>query len=111
MSSGTSGPSHMFPDADDTTTYLIEMPTGDWDDWKDAIPRSKPLYDRLHTLVQLDAEFAGEVDATELRLTSMKFDRVHQRCQTALQAWTDGDHEKVREELHEIRSIAEPHTG
>lgn len=105
---GTSGAAHMFPD-EETTSYLVELPTDDWDDWKRQIPRDRPLYERLHTLVQLDAAFGGEVDPTELRLTSMKFQRVHQRCQTALQAWNDGDHEKVREELHELREIAAPH--
>lgn len=105
--SGTSGAAHMFPD-EATTSYLIEVPTDDWDTWKRNIPRDRPLYERIHALLQLDAEFAGDVDATALRLTSMKFERVHQRCQTALQAWNDGDHEKVREELHEIREIAAP---
>lgn len=107
--SGTSGPAHMFPDAVDTTSYMVEIPSDDWDAWKDTIPRSTPLYERLHRLVQLDAEFDGDADLAELRLTSMKFQRVHQRCQTALNSMADDDVEKVREELLTIRDIAEPY--
>lgn len=41
-------------------TYTFECPDGDWSEWKDTVPRSKNLDERLVELIQLDAE--GEVE-------------------------------------------------
>lgn len=105
---GTSGPDHMFPDEPETTSYMVQMPADDWAEWKDSIPRSRPLYDRLHALIQIDTAFDGEADLAELRLVTMKFQRIEQRCMTALDALHDDDVEKVREELRTMRNMAAP---
>lgn len=46
----------MAPEAAVMTTYSFEIPDDVWDDWKDTVPRSKRLDDRLVELIKADAE-------------------------------------------------------
>lgn len=39
--------------------YRFSVPDDDWERWKDTVPRSKNLDDRLRELIEADAE--GEV--------------------------------------------------
>lgn len=97
----------MFPDAPDTTSYLVEMPTDDWVAWKDTVPRSVPLYKRLHHLIRADATPSGEMDESDLSLVMLKFERVAQRVENAEVALDDGDGDRARRELENIREIAD----
>jgi hypothetical protein len=42
------------------TTYSFEIPDDVWEEWKDTVPRSKRLDDRLVELIKADTE--GRVD-------------------------------------------------
>lgn len=100
------GKEDMFPDCNDIREYRVCIPADEWDDWKDHVPRSTPLYERLYHLVELDLAFEGDADLAELRLMEMKFERVRERCKTGLNALANGNEEKAREEFLEIRDVA-----
>lgn len=42
--------------AKETTKYTGEFPLSTWNEWKDTVPRSKKLGERLAELVELDAQ-------------------------------------------------------
>lgn len=94
------------PAGTDVVAYQFYADADSWDDWKTNIPRDVTLHDRIQDLLELDAAFDGDADLAQLRLTEMKFERIRQRCQTALGALGDGDTEAVREELLTIRDVA-----
>lgn len=50
----------MAPDAAVMTAYSFKIPDEVWNDWKDTVPRSKNLDDRLVELIKADTE--GRVD-------------------------------------------------
>jgi hypothetical protein len=102
---GSSGNDHMFPDQE-TTSYMVAAPTEDWNAWKNSIPRTIPLYERLYTLIQIDTALDGDVDVASLNLLRMKFERIEQRSKTARQALADGDVQKARAELEQIGEVA-----
>lgn len=95
----------VFPDRA-TTHYNLIVPETDWADWKDSIPRSIPLHERLHTLIQIDTTLAGEVDVASLTLLRMKFERIEERSKTARQSLAADDPQKARAELEQIAEIA-----
>jgi hypothetical protein len=100
----------MFPDAE-TTQYQVAVPTEDWTAWKDSIPRTMPLYERLHTLIQIDTALDGEADVSSLTLLQMKCERIAERSRTARNALENDDEGKVRAELEQIEDIAEGLAG
>lgn len=103
---GTSGPDHMFPNQQ-TTQYQVAVPTEDWEAWKDEIPRSMPLYERLYTLIQIDTTLSGEADVASLNLLRIKLERIQQRAETAEHALDDDNLPKVRGELDDIQTLVE----
>lgn len=102
---GTSGNTHMFPDQD-TTSYMVAIPTDDWEAWKRAIPRDIPLYERIYKLILFDAGPHADIDNASVNLLRMKYQRIEQRSKTARQALDDGDIEKARAELEQIGEVA-----
>lgn len=104
---GTSQESYQHPDTDDITHYQVAVPTDDWETWKRTIPRTVPLYRRIHELLKLDARRdADDTDDANLRLISLKFQRVQQRVENTRVALDDGDTDRAREELDAIEEIA-----
>jgi hypothetical protein len=103
---GTSGPDHMFPDRE-TTQYQVAIPDDDWEAWKRSVPRTVPLYRRIHTLLQLDTDRDEEDDLNE-RLISLQFQRIVQRGQNIRDALDDGDQDRALEEVAKIEEIAGP---
>ena len=104
--SGTSGPTHMFPDADETTQYQVEIPSEDWRAWKRTVPRDVPLYRRLFHLIQTDTVPRDQMDSSDMALLRLKFERVAQRVTNAEAALNADDPERAREELDTIREVA-----
>jgi len=39
---------------EDTTSYSFNVPTNEWHDWLDSLPRSVAAYERIRTLLQND---------------------------------------------------------
>jgi hypothetical protein len=46
----------MAPEAAVMTTYSFEVPDEKWDAWKDTVPRSKRLDERLVELIEADTD-------------------------------------------------------
>lgn len=86
--------------------YRFRAPRELWNDWKDSIPRSVSLDQRIIALIQIDAALDGETNVANMILLRMKLERIQQRSQTARQALQDGDGPKVRAELEQIDDIA-----
>ena len=101
----------MHEDAADVTTYQIGVPSDDWEAWKESIPRTIPLYQRLHALIQIDTALDNETDVAAMNLLRMKAERIAQRAATAQQALADDDPHKARAELEEIESLAAELSG
>jgi hypothetical protein len=89
-----------------TTWYQFKVPTDDWEDWQDQIPRSTPLYERLYTLIQIDTALDGDTNVAQMNLLSMKCERIRQRAETGRQAIDNGDPQKARAELEQIEEVA-----
>lgn len=104
---GRSGPGHMFPDRE-TTSYNVTVPSGDWRAWKDTVPRSTTLYERLHELIREDtkAKQRGGYDDMEERTARLLATRIQHRGRTARQALERGDDDAVREQLDSMVEIA-----
>jgi hypothetical protein len=50
-------------EAENMVTYQFEVDRDEWEDWKDTVPRSKSLDERLRELIQADTE--GRVQDSE----------------------------------------------
>ena len=101
----------MHEDASDVTTYQIGIPTEDWTAWKESIPRTIPLYKRIHALIQIDTALDGETDVAAMNLLRMQCERIAQRAATAQQALDDDDPHKARAELEDIADLAQSLAG
>jgi len=104
---GTRAKEYQTDEGEPTTHYQIAVPTDDWAAWKATIPRTKPLYQRVHELLQVDTALDGDVDPETIRLLLFKADRLQERTRTARQALARGDEETVREELAGIEDLIE----
>lgn len=106
-------------ESDDTVVYAIELPRSEWDQWKDTVPRSVPLHERLRDLVLEDyrSTAAGGYSEMEERTARLLASRMKRRSLTARQALDryedpdDGDPDperldSVREHLEAIGEIA-----
>jgi len=95
-------------DAEDIVSYQFYADSDLWERWKDTVPRSVALHDRLHELIaqDLEATRGGGYDDMEERSARLLATRIHHRAQTAEQALEQGDDEKVRKELANIDDIA-----
>lgn len=103
---GTSGPSHQWPERE-TTQYQVAIPTEDWDDWKDTVPRTVPLYERLHDLLVMDTAAAtdGWDEETE-QMVRMLSNRMRHRARRALTALENDNADRASEELETIVELA-----
>jgi hypothetical protein len=97
----------MFPDRE-TTSYNVTVPSEDWSRWKDTVPRSTTLYERLHELIQEDAKAhqRGGYDDMEERTARLLATRIQHRGRTARQALDRGDSDAVEEQLDKMIEIA-----
>jgi len=48
---------------DDVTTYQFEIDDDLWEEWKDTVPRSKALDERIRELIEADKD--GRVSSPE----------------------------------------------
>ena len=109
--SGTSGPDHMWPDCE-TTQYQVAIPSEDWIDWKELVPRTVPLYRRIHELILLDIRASGLVkdggawDGEDEQMARLLAGRIEHRARRAETAVENDNAERVAEELDEITSLA-----
>lgn len=108
-------------ESDDTVVYAIELPREEWETWKDTVPRSVPLHERLRDLVLEDyrSTTAGGYNEMEERTARLLASRINRRSKTARQALDryenpdDGDDpdpellDSVREHLEAIGEISE----
>lgn len=104
---GTRADEYQTDDGERTTQYQIAVPTEQWEAWKATIPRTKPLYQRIQELLQVDTALDGEVNPETVRLLLFKADRLQERTRTARHALARGDEETVREELAGIDELIE----
>lgn len=96
-------------EGEDSITYQFEMRREDWREWTESIPRSVALSDRLRTIITADAKVRQRDGYNEMeeRTARLLATRIRHRGRTALQALERGDTEKVREEIKQMREIAE----
>lgn len=44
------------PESEDMTKYQFQIDDDKWEDWKDTVPRSKSLEERIIELIEADTE-------------------------------------------------------
>lgn len=98
---------HQFRERE-TTSYMVELPTQDWRAWKRQVPRTVPLYERLHDLIIADAAATERdgYDDMEERTARLLASRIQHRGRTAKNALDDGDIDKVRDEIDHMVDVA-----
>jgi len=67
----------------EVTTYTVELPRDDWQNWKQSVPRDVALYERLHQLVVEDTAPEHLPDDPPVDTTSVRVPR------DAYEAWLE----------------------
>jgi len=100
-----------------TITYQFECPADTWRPWTNTIPRSVPIAERLRTLIEQDLAghqqaqgMGGDVDEDKDKDTALLATRIRIRATqaaAALRESDDTDPDTAREQLRDIRQLAE----
>jgi len=99
---------------DQYTTFHLGVPPELWDSWKDTVPRSENLSERIETLIEqdLNATAAGGYTEMEERTARLLASRIERRAQTALDAIEERDDiDSAKENLQKIGEIASQFDG
>jgi len=96
-----------MPDGDDMVKYRYSVPRDLWEEWKDTVPRSMPLYEAHRGLLRQDvAALDTDEDVAEAPVEVFAT-RIRHRARTAANAAQDGDTETVRQQCEEIAELTQ----
>lgn len=97
-------------DGDDTITYQFDMPTDEWREWTNTIPRNTPIDVRLQDLIRQDASAVAQAQNGDTEAASIELlaSRIRIRATQALGAvrGEDVDRETAVEQLEEVTDLA-----
>lgn len=99
---------------DQYTTFHLGVPPELWTNWKDTVPRSTNLSERIETLIEqdLNATAAGGYTEIEERTARLLASRIERRAQTALDAIEERDDiDSATDNLEKIGEIASQFDG
>lgn len=90
-----------------TVTYQCKFPAPVWADWRETVPRSMRLSDRLRTLVKQDLRAATAHDDTEAATIEVIRTRVHMRAIQATATLREAEPEEYPDAIAEAREHME----